>query len=313
MKVLVISVLLSLIAYTKWEKVAIDGPEPRYINQLVFANHSLLLFGGKNSSSNGFDDLWEWRDGKWTLLGNGATKRWDHSYVYMSNLDQLFLFGGRTFQDVQGKEERVDLNDSWTYKNKQWEVLPIDGPEPRSSHGLVFYATENRVILFGGRNQGKIFDDTWTFDGTSWSRLNVQGPSKRYGHSLAYDPTSQTVFLFGGFDGEKLLKDLWAFEEGRWTEIETEKKPSPRMAHAMQFDDKGTAVLFGGWDESNALSGDLWIWANGKWRISNTDNMPQARLSCAIGYDGKQDAFILFGGSTGFNGTFLAETWELRL
>ncbi len=296
-----------------WQIVSLDGPEPRYINQLVYAEDALVLFGGKNSSSKGFNDLWEWRDSKWNFIGNGATGRWDHCYAYMENQKQLFLFGGRTFQRMEGKEERVDLNDNWIYKNREWKKLEIDSPEPRSSHSITYFQNKNIVVLFGGRNKDKIMDDTWAFDGKKWSRLEMNGPGKRYGHTMSYDPASHTVFLFGGFDGENLLNDLWSFNGEEWIQVETKGTPSPRMAHAMQFDERGNAVLFGGWSESNSVADDLWILANGEWQRKNTEKMPKGRLSGAIGFDSTQNEFILFGGSTGFNGEFLPETWRLTL
>ena len=313
MKILLVTLALLLSNTYEWQIVSSNGPEPRYINQMVYANNRLILYGGKNSGNKGFDDLWEWKNGKWNSLGNGASKRWDHSYAYMENYDQIFMFGGRTFKDIEDKEERVDLNDNWIYKNGEWEKLEINSPDPRSSHSIVFYQNKQQVILFGGRSKDEIFGDTWSFDGKGWSKLEIAGPKKRYGHSLTYDPISKTVYLFGGYNGENLLNDLWAFNGEKWREIETEIKPSPRMAHAMQFDNEGSAVLFGGWDDSNSVSGDLWIWTNGKWGRFNNENMPHARLSCAIGYDNLNDEFILFGGSTGFGGEFLPETWKLSL
>jgi len=314
MKITLITlVILHFVNTSEWQIVSISGPEPRYINQLIYANNRLILFGGKNNSSKGFDDLWEWKNSKWNLLGKGVTKRWDHSYCYMGNYDQIFLFGGRTFEEIKSKEVRVDLNDNWIYKNGEWDKLEITNPNPRSSHCLVFNQNEQQVILFGGRNKDEIYGDTWSFDGKKWNKLDVSGPTGRYGHTLTYDPDSQAIYLFGGFDGEKLLNDFWAFKGEKWIEFETKEKPSPRMGHAMQFDNNGNAILFGGWEDSNSVSGELWFWMHNEWNISNMEQIPQARLSCSIGYDRSNNEFILFGGSTGFNGQFLRETWKLSL
>ena len=313
MKILLITLAVLLSNTYEWQIMSGNCPEPRYINQMVYANNRLIIYGGKNGDNKGFDDLWEWKNGKWNSLGNGATKRWDHGYAYMGNYDQIFIFGGRTFKNIQGKEERVDLNDNWIYKNEEWEKLEINSPDPRSSHSVVYYQNKQQVILFGGRNKDEIFGDTWSFDGTKWNKLEVFGPAKRYGHTLTYNSVSKTIYLFGGYDGNKLLNDIWAFDGENWTELESKKKPSPRMAHTMQFDNKGNAVLFGGWDDSNSVSDELWFWTNDEWKICYIELAPQARLSCSIGYDKSNNEFILFGGSTGFNGQFLPETWKLSL
>ncbi len=296
-----------------WRVASVNGPEPRYISTLIYSDNSLLLFGGKNNSSNGFDDLWEWNGKEWNMIGNGATKRWDHNYVYMKTMDQLFLFGGRTFEQIQGKQERIDLNDNWIYKNKVWKQINIPSPEQRSSHGLVYDEKRNSVILFGGRNKESIFKDTWSFNGKEWKKLEVSGPKRRFGHTLAYDRKSGNIYLFGGHDGQNLLNDFWAFDGNIWVEIESMAKPSHRMAHAMQFDNEGNAILFGGWDDSNSVSGEMWFWVDGKWKICDMEKTPQARLSSAIGYDLSRNEFIFFGGNTGFSGQFLPETWKLSL
>ena len=196
MKILLVTLALLLSNTYEWQIVSSNGPEPRYINQMIYANNRLILYGGKNSDNKGFDDLWEWKNGKWNSLGNGATKRWDHSYAYMENYDQIFIFGGRTFKDIQGKEERVDLNDNWIYKNGEWKKLEINSPDPRSSHSIVFYQNKQQVILFGGRSKDEIFGDTWSFDGEKWNKLEVFGPVKRYGHTLTYNSASKTIYLF---------------------------------------------------------------------------------------------------------------------
>lgn len=311
--VLILFLLLSAIPSDGWQIATNEGPPPRYINQLASTQNSLVLFGGKHSSNKGYNDIWEWKDGKWKRLGAAGIKRWDHSLVYMETLEAIFLYGGRSFQYVQGKEERVDLNDNWVYKKGQWKALAIDSPAPRSSHSMAYFEKGQQVILFGGRNKTEVFGDTWSFDGTKWSRLALNGPRKRYGHSLTYDPKSKAVHLFGGFDGDQLLNDHWIFEGEEWVELKPSIKPAPRMAHAMQFDSEGNAALFGGWDDSNQVSGELWIWTGEKWAKPQTGKSPPARLSAAMGYDPSLDAFFLFGGSTGFGEGFLSETWKLTL
>lgn len=309
-------ILLLFILFTscsdKWEVISSNGPEPRYVTQLIYTDSTLVIFGGKNNSTD-FNDLWQWNGKKWNLIGKGATKRWDHSYVYMNNYNQLFLFGGRAFEHILGKEERVDLNDNWIYKNHVWIQLKIQSPEKRSSHGLAFNEKSGNVILFGGRNKENIFNDTWVFNGEEWKKLDLSGPKGRFGHTLKYDKKSGNIYLFGGHDGKNLLNDFWMYDGNQWIEIDSKDKPSSRMAHAMEFDNKGIAILYGGWDNSNSVSSELWLWKDGKWSIINMKTNPQARLAHAIGFDQSNKEFVLFGGSTGFNGEFLHETWKINI
>ncbi|WP_190810968.1 kelch repeat-containing protein [Flagellimonas sp. S3867] len=313
MRIIILFLIVSVASCSsKWEVASSIGPEPRYISQLISIDNNLILFGGKNDTKD-FNDLWSWNGSKWNLIGNGATKRWDHSYVYMKNFNQIFLFGGRAFEETEGKEERIELNDNWVYINNTWKQLKIESPEKRSAHTLVFNEKIGSVILFGGRNNEMVFNDTWSFNGKEWKKLNSLGPKGRFGHTLKYDKISENIYLFGGHDGKNLLNDLWVFDGVQWIEINSGVKPSPRMAHAMEFDNNGNAILFGGWDNKNSVSNELWLLKKKIWTQINTETKPQARLAHAIGFDQSNNEFIMFGGSSGFNGKFLSETWKFIL
>ena len=147
----------------------------------------------------------------------------------------------------------------------------------------------------------------------TWSKIDISGPKGRFGHTLKYDKKSGKIYLFGGHDGKNLLNDFWMFDENQWIEIDSKDKPSPRMAHAMEFDNNGIAILYGGWKNTNTVSNELWRWKEGKWTFINMKTKPQARLSHAIGFDQSNNEFVLFGGSTGFNGEFLNETWKFKI
>ena len=309
---LMLIIVFCISCTTGWRVVSSEGPEPRYINKIIHAGNHMVLFGGKNNLSTGFNDLWTWTGNKWEPMGAGATRRWDHSYVYMEDAAQIFMFGGRTFDKTDSEQIRIDLNDNWIFKDTGWVELDILSPDKRSSHGLAYRGKDKTAILFGGRNHEKVFDDTWSFNGMVWRKLDISGPKARFGHTLCYDKKSGNIYLFGGHDGKDLLDDYWLFNGTYWVEVESTTRPSPRMAHAMEFDHEGNAILFGGWESSNSVSGEFWYWDGGDWTKINTDKMPQPRLSHAVGFDPSRGEFILFGGSTGFNGDFLSETWSIR-
>jgi hypothetical protein len=37
---------------------------------------------------------------------------------------------------------------------------------------MVYDATRDRTILYGGNSAGKVLDDTWEWDGARWRRTN---------------------------------------------------------------------------------------------------------------------------------------------
>lgn len=313
MKALLLTPLVLLISNPlNWKIVSTKGPEPRYINKLVSTDQGLLMFGGKNSTNNGFDDLWLWQEGEWQLLGNGATKRWDHSFSYNTDDKKLILFGGRSFSDEAEEKLRMDLGDTWVYKNNNWVKLEIEGPSNRSSHAMTYDQKNGKVVMFGGRNEQEILRDTWIFDGAKWVLLEATGPAARYGHTLVYDEKTRLSYLFGGFDGKKLLNDFWTFNGQEWIELSVESGPSARMAHTMKFDNQGEGLLFSGWDDSNQVSDEMWIWKENEWSKIENNNGPQARLSAALGFNNIANEFILFGGSSKFGDGFFTETWRLK-
>jgi len=306
---LLVILLILFQSTSDWYTKGNVNPDPRYVNNLVEGEGGLLLFGGKNDSNHGFDDLWEWTDNSWKLIGHGATKRWDHSYTFMSNIETLLLFGGRSF--AKDSNIRIDLNDTWTYTRGKWASLNIPGPGNRSSHAMAYDLSKQQTLLFGGRNSTTTYSDTWVFNGITWKNLEIDGPSARFGHTLSYDPLNHRTYLFGGHNGETILDDFWMFNGSEWTEIEIKNGPSARMAHAMQFDDKGNALLNGGWD--GQVLAETWVWRNNQWQILPTGTNAKPSISHAIGFNSSTNEFIMFGGSTAFGSGFHKTTRAIKI
>ena len=51
-----------------------------------------------------------------------------------------------------------------------WSVAAA--PSPRHGHRMVYDASQNAVLMFGGRTHNqKYLGDTWSWDGMAWARL----------------------------------------------------------------------------------------------------------------------------------------------
>ena len=296
-----------------WEVAAKQGPDPRYVSNLVDTPRGLVLFGGKNDVSDGFDDTWIWDGKRWAFIGHRATKRWDHSVVYHKSMGGLFLFGGRHFEIANDSKVRADLNDNWIIREGQSTRLQIPSPPKRSSHAMAYEEVDDRVILFGGRSRDTIYGDTWIFENMSWRQLPGPGPGERFGHTLIYDKKKNTSILFAGHNGHSMLDDMWIFEDNRWTEVKSSVHPSARMAHAMASCDDGKLYLFGGYTDDSRFSDELWVRDKQQWTLTSLEGGPQGRLGHALGWDKSKDELILFGGSAGFGEHFLDDTWRLPL
>ncbi len=292
----------------EWSKMELEGPAPRYVQNLASDSAALYLFAGKNSASDGFNDLWRWKDDQWEQLPSGATPRWDLPIIYEKDREQLVVFGGRSFDQ---DKNRVELNDTWIFKENSWSQVKTKGPSPRSSHTMAYHSKSKRTILFGGRNSSEFTGDTWAFNGETWGQLTIEGPEKRMGHTLVEDPKTGNLILFGGNNGQDLLNDTWVFNGREWKEIKLDQAPSPRMAHTMEFDQNGNGILFGGW--GGQVSNETWRFSEERWQLITTADSPEARLSGALGFDQEKKKFILFGGSSEFGNGFHSGTWEFSL
>ena len=87
----------------------------------------------------------------------------------------------------------------------------------RYEHAMVYDASRQRVVLFGGNANGGRVDDTWEYNGTTWTQAAPNSkPSARDQHALAYDSVRQRVVLFGGLSGVTLA-DTWEYNGTTWT------------------------------------------------------------------------------------------------
>ncbi len=96
-----------------------------------------------------------------------------------------------------------------------WQVYGTPGPGARDEAAMVYDASRDRVVLFGGTSGDA---RTWTWDGTRWTaHADGQAPSPRRGHAMAYDSARDRVVLAGGFDyAGNLLSDTWEWDGGQW-------------------------------------------------------------------------------------------------
>jgi len=189
-----------------------------------------------------------------------------------------------------------------------WTQKRATGPHRRVGHAMVYDATRDRVVLFGGDSLlTDRFNDTWEWDGTDWTQVADIGPSRRSNHAMAYDSVRQRVVLFGGQAGSALVGDTWEWDGTEWTQV-AETGPGPRAGHAAVFDSqRKRTVLFGGELAGAVLTNDTWEWDGEQW-TQQEDTGPTPRSNHAMAFDDKRDRIVLFGGQTALAG--LRDTWE---
>ena len=186
-------------------------PSVRAGHAMTFiGNNKIILFGGSSSSSNYYNDTWEYdiSSNTWTDL-NPVTKpsaRGYHSMVFIG-INKIILFGGW---------DGIYTAETWEYdiSTNTWTNLnPSISPSGRTSHSMV-YTENNKIILFGGLISGGIQnDETWEYDISSntWIDLNpLNKPSERDAHYMSYIGNN-IIILFGGRNTGGTLNDTWKY------------------------------------------------------------------------------------------------------
>ena len=171
------------------------------------------------------DQTWayEYNSNRWTQMHPKLSPpaRNFTAMAYDKGSDRAIIFGG-------SGEGLVALGDTWAYdfNADSWrQMSPATAPSLRSFSPMVYDAAKDRMVLFGGSDNGSgsgsaRLHDTWTYDydRDKWTELKVKGPSDRAYHMLAYDAETGNVVLFGGGPGPNAYtNEVWLFNSNRNT------------------------------------------------------------------------------------------------
>ncbi len=224
--------------------------------------------------------------------------RFSHALAYDSQRDRMVLFGGTdsvtffgdTFEWIPG----VEAHDGY------WSRVATHGPAAREGHAMVYDASRDEVVLFGGSTTGQVFDDTWVWDGTTWQRRKGNGPSGRHSHTMTWDTGREKVVLFGGQGAVGasgvLLGDTWEWDGQAWTLVAT-NGPSARYGHAGAYDPgRERTIIYGGFAGAGSYPNQTWEWDGATWAPSPAAGAPGGLASHAMVYDHARGEVVLVGG-----------------
>ena len=287
-------------------------PSARDSHSMVYdvAHERIILFGGFTSGDFN-DETWVYNltDNSWTNM-NPSTKpsaRIEHSMVYDTAHERVILFGGSNSSGYNDETWVYNLTDNlWTNMN------PLTKPSARDGHSMIYDVVHEKVILFGGGDDGDYDDETWIYNLTnnSWTNMNpLTKPSARDCSSMAYDSAHERVILFGGYTSGGFNDETWVYNltDNSWTNMNPLTKPSARYGSSMVYDVAyDRVILFGGQDGD--YDDETWIYnlTDNSWTNTNPSTKPSARDFHSMAYDAAHERVILFGGN---DGTFDDETW----
>lgn len=189
------------------------APEARLYHTAVYDSRRqrIVVFGGQVGSGLVRGDVWALQLGdtlRWEqVLPRGAiTARYGHSAIYDSTRDRMVVFAG-----LQASNARVY---ELTFADTTWRDLNAQGdgsqppgeqsPPQLSGHSATYFASGDRMVVFGGFAPGGIRrNQVWALalSGTpAWRRLSPAGlePSERVYHSASLDVANQVLMIYSG-------------------------------------------------------------------------------------------------------------------
>ncbi|MCL5445114.1 MAG: hypothetical protein M1121_03505, partial [Actinobacteria bacterium] len=273
----------------------------------------LILFGGLTGNCSCFpdgtvlNDTWNWNGNAWVQLhpATSPSVRSNASLTYDPGTGQLILFGG------MGMGAAGDPGGTWDWNGSNWERLhPATSPPVRAGAAMVYDASANRLILFGGFGLRNLLADTWSWDGSNWNRVfSAQNPSPRYAPTMAYDPTTQSIVLFGGLDvNNNALGDTWSWSNGAWSRLTPPSNPPPSAYAPAVFDPNTGTVILVAQSYPTGGSNTTWSWNGSTWIRLFTPSSPTTVSPNGMVFDPVHNALVLEGpqsnGSTTIDSTF---------
>ncbi|HEY3217322.1 MAG TPA: kelch repeat-containing protein [Candidatus Eisenbacteria bacterium] len=293
------------------------------------ADHSLVLFGGKNDQNRNLSELWRLDLDRRTWnriqpVGEAPPPTEDHSLIYDPLGDRLILFGG---------ENGPTCNQVWSFefKARRWRSMADSTAPFREDHTAIFDSRGKRMVVFGGQVNGDDNDDLWalnldpqsrTFE--KWSRLAAEAdhPGARDDHVAVYDSLRNRMIVYGGWnkDAKEYLGDTWALDFAssadslaRWHHVKTKWSHPPKRRHAVGVYDsrRDWLILYGGFGEEGYLN-DVWALVLGFDLWINVTPGPQPRLDAQGIYDPAAGHLVLYGGDARLPTKF-HDLWELQV
>jgi hypothetical protein len=296
--------------------------------------NAVLLYAPANSLSANFS----------VLIPNGAPgappARAGHNAVYDAVNNRMIMFGGSSCQpDWFTCSKFTLMNDVWVLSNANgqggtpvWTQLSPSGtpPAPRAYSTVVYDATNNVMIVFGGIASSTVFSDVLVLTNANglggtptWTKLSPSGTSPNGYVAGVYDQTNNILITFGGLNSSltKLTNAVWTLSHAnglggtpQWTNIVANGaagSPPLRGAETAIYDQADNRMtIFGGSTPSNKYNGgyvglnDVWVLAsaNGSggsptWTQLKPKGAPPAkRAGHTAVYDPATNQMMIFAG-----------------
>ncbi len=221
--------------------------------------------------------------------------------VYDAKSTHMILFGGLTAVD-SGTKKAYRLGDTWEWTGGRWiQRFPLHSPPARASHAMIYDASRDQIILFGGRSDSADLSDTWIYKRNDWTLLETpNSPPARSFAAAAFDPLRDRMIMFGGTqtsaDGKTFtpIHDTWEFDGTTWKQIGGD---GPKVSKPLLvYDAARNQVLMLALDDKLATVMVVYDAAAGSWNQVKPSTLPPCVNEGVLTYQTTDQKVLYTGG-----------------
>ncbi|MCC7509250.1 MAG: choice-of-anchor D domain-containing protein [Planctomycetes bacterium] len=315
-----------------WSTLAPGGTLPLGRYYMTYSwdgtNRGLILQSGYRGSST-LRDTWQlslagapvWAAlatdpdaGVGRVVGGGA---WDPAR------DEVLFYGGINPSALNTPRISVlDVSGAPAWQDSVGTTADSAGPEGRWGAVAGFDTSNDRVVLWGGKDHVAYYGGIWALDRSApngeWARVIGGGaaPAAAVYSARATDLAGNRMFIHGGnIASGGRTSELWSLNlaTGAWTQWPG-VGPAARDQHSMIYDSiRNRVLVYGG--RTPGIVGDVWAYDLGamSWSLVTplAGPAPVARYAHGAAYDSTNDRMVIVAGRS--STTTLNDVWVLSL
>ena len=152
-------------AATSWIEVSPEShPGRRCLHTASYdrLDHRMIIYGGQRDGA--LDDIWAFDLARDTWMDLTPSERPEGRFFATSVYDvrnhRILVFGGN-----RGGDDRTDQVWAFGLEDRTWEEIVVAGPRPpaRDSAVAIYVEAEDRMVIFGGIDDGQL-NDVWSLN-----------------------------------------------------------------------------------------------------------------------------------------------------
>lgn len=180
---------------------------------------------------------------------------------------KIWIFGGCFQSSFLGSMIVVDPKN---HSADIFQAMDVNAPEQLGFHRTITYG--NKILMFGGHNEGTVIDKYSAFDtlNNSWTSFSIKKmPQKREMFTLNHKHKTTLAYLFGGYfcsqniEEERFFNDFYALhlDSMYFEKLEALNPPNARCHHTAEII-QSKLYVFGGMQiagDSKTCFNDIWV------------------------------------------------------